>query len=1495
MASSDNPIDKIFNDVLNLGRKPESFSEKIEGLRRALYMPDDDYIDVFKKDKKLSSLITAEKASTPEQILDLFGRLKDRKILPESAFDVFRNASRNKSSIYFDEVNSSLFYKTEHDITTLPLKGRGGAVSFGGRDRKVNTLLRGNKVTPFIDEYYDYLAEADNVHIAASKFRESDLSKLLMEGVNLKGAYTPEESFWASRRSVLDMPSNPEFAKAFSNNRLYASTFSMLVKTGGRVVNPELQKLTGKIDYKRAFQTIKQFKTDYIDAVKNQLLDSGNPTSFVFTKPEFLGGEDKFLVSSPELSKRWGTRFEAHTLQKGLFQLAKLKTTDPKLVNRLAEEGIDATAPFMLAGENGKDMLSRMKLRVGVVDTTNDAVSRLLFQEGGALLTPSGAKLFAQNAPMGDLTFSSPSEDLIKSVERTFGINLGAGNVQSFSEHPANQLSSAHSLDRSRILKASGNERGLVKLLNTTDNRLAKVELTDSSLKLSFATPYKITPSSSEINITGRRYTARVMQDYHTLKGLIPDNTLGNIDVLMGADEFNKNIGTDAFLTNFAEKVRRRENAAEIFKNTFGLDAHISLDGKTKVIIPRVVDADTAYVQARNTLRKLKTGSKSDKLLAREIQEGNSLVTEGMLAKGIKGIRIFGLGGAARTDFMGDINMMNPVAISASKLKTMAAGSKHLGYSSHYEDPMVSLLMGSSEAWRSQSIGIRAGSGELFVSSKHIHSRYSRALLGKPGYIDPKSIVTIGKGGGFVLNGNRLKGLPTSIEAFGHSKGVSLDSLQGTILDQTGNKEGLLYLDLGENKSLNILGAEGSEKSYRYLPINLEAMRVKEGVHGKLVIGKNHPSYSMLESLITIDSNRNFSSNVIDDTLPSFQEGYFNLNKAIVGKEGLFQVSNSIIMPLGTRGRLAPQSGNYFDIASLDDARKLYTTRVSSSDLDDYLLRKSGTGKGVNAQIKQIKQSIKDKGYFYSMVSIDPMQRAEHANVMKVMVDKKIPRTSKIGQLNMEMHPFWYLLTERDTDRDAATIVPFTGLQNTKYSQSQLDSILEERWLKQQKLSEHFMWFYKHQLMAEVDPAKESAKRLSGLGKALVKAKDAVEYLSAYIGVSKSLGYSTVRASDSVMANLIAYGKRSAKSMGIDEKYVSGDMLDEILKPYASDKLRGEMAEKMWQNILQSPVQKGADSPLEVFSESLTEIGQKYKGKAFDHKAVIEETQQELVKLLSSSSKTRSFTDTEYLYKNFSEVKRTLDLMKADLERGAEYAIESGKAAKLALINAQAQVMAERIGPGAAIAASVPSYKGVNSIIQMTVGPETTPETIIKSGLEPAAGAGLTTGKGVGLPPRASTDLGANAAAEKAAVKAGESIAMEGAGEAADTLFSKASKYFNSSKGKTFALGAGVGAIAAAGIMSMTRNHEAPLPRQIDNRQPTDMAPNIFSTAPKIYGNNQSFAPRQRSSQPLSSMQPYRTSDFGGSSITIRDRSSPNNPYMIDRHIRDISNSDYVY
>jgi predicted ThiF/HesA family dinucleotide-utilizing enzyme len=75
-----------------------------------------------------------------------------------------------------------------------------------------------------------------------------------------------------------------------------------------------------------------------------------------------------------------------------------------------------------------------------------------------------------------------------------------------------------------------------------------------------------------------------------------------------------------------------------------------------------------------------------------------------------------------------------------------------------------------------------------------------------------------------------------------------------------------------------------------------------------------------------------------------------------------------------------------------------------------------------------------------------------------------------------------------------------------------------------------------------------------------------------------------------------------------------------------------------------------------------------------------------------------------------------------------------------------------------------------------------------------------------------------------------------------------------------------------------------------------DTGPEVYERPPKIYGTNQVFnASRRRSPETFSPVGTYRFGSENQSTVTIRDRRAPNNPYLLEQQMRNAAKSDYNY
>ena len=1477
MANQDNPISKTIEDVLGVSPKPRSFSEKVDLMRRATGIQSEHYFDVMRQTEGLSPLVGAKKGSQiaigAEQKQALLKELIGAGRLPKSAEGFFGILAEAQGNLIYQ--NNSLFYSEGARATAMPLQHSPGVVSFGGSTRKVSSLLDSYGRQGFLGAFYNQAASTGlDIHRAITQTRlDSPLSPLLDSGVYTRGIYTPEAGMWTGSKYAFFAPEGSRFPSTLANYQTAKRSFNIVLSTGGRVVPDELRQIDstiGRGDYEGAFRAIAQREAAYIDEMYGILQGQGDPTGYVFIKPEFLSGQkSKILLPGANLTRRFGSAFEQRQLTKGLYHLANIRSTRQQSADRLIAEGLDPFAPYMVEGVGTADMFSQMKMNIAVVDTNTLAESRLLFQEEGMVMTARGQQRMATQLPKGTLHFKSPSDELISAIETGFGVNVGAGNVQNLNVNLRDRISRQDWLslrqkavsemtDREKALftvyQNAGKYRGLFRNLNLDPSVLSKLEMSDSGIKLHFVTDGDVAPTAQEMITGGVRTTGIYNPDHPLLKkGMLPKGVLDNVDAFMDASTFKKTYGANVLLTNFIANVSERGDAEQIFREVFETEAVVSRAGKKRVVIPMIRSHDEALTQVNNILESWKgpNGPLDKRHLAQRVLEGTKVITSKMLNQGIKGVSIFGMGGGVRTDFMGDINLTNPLRFSTSKMETIASGARQLGYASPYDDPLFKSIASASSAWRSGAFGINPKTSGLVLGESNLLRRFSNALLANPGEVNPAHVVSL-QGNRFSIGGQALGATP-SASSFGHGRGgVPLSDLSNTVYGQATD---MLYVDLGKETKLSILGRE---RNYRYLPIPLEYLRMKEGVHGRIIVNKDNPAHAFLSAIESAE----FSG---DPT--KIAAAYEPFVKAIPGKGGLLDKSSHIVMGMGGRVRLTPQPRAYFSKADLTDPSRLFDSYISGAHFDEYLSTKRFSGPGAKGEVAALRKQVADQGFFYAAIGVDPMQRSEHLNVHRIRVDKSLRSGQRIGQVNMSMNPLWYLMTERDTDRDVANMLPLTGSR----------SALEDRIKKQEKLSRHFMWFYNRELMKGEDPASQ---RLNGL---MDRVKDAAgrvrEYFATYIGAPKSLGYTAVRASEQQMNILAGEGVSALRSAGVTLGAASDDMLSQMVAPFQADPEQLGVTQKLMQSIYQGAVQKGTGKgSLKQLGMDLVRIGNQYKGSRFDYGELVDRTTEAIVPFLEESGKDRAFMAMDYLVEKGMVPSASAELMKADLTRGATEALGTASAKK-EVIEAQAKLMAQYLGPGMVLAASVgKSVRTPTSILRkMKIFSD---DDATQSVLYPAAGITKE------APTSIDTPLGSRVGAE---------ALDRPVGEATESLLTRLKSFATSTKGRAMGVGMGVGAVAGAAAHALLSN-EAPMPREPDFRRPTDVMPEVYTTAPKLYGSDQFFgAPRLRAPERISYQNPYQFSSVGQSSITLRDRTSPMNPHLIEREMRNVARSDYNY
>ncbi len=1445
---SDNPIFKIVEDVLGLKTPPSSFNDKLtrldlllnNGIQQGPRLPIN---SLLRRENNLFESFGSTRYSGQIQVQGLQEKLLKSGLLPEQSRMFFDTASREGGSFYYNEGKQALFYGTSKNLTALPLQLPSGHVSIGGRSRAASRLQIVDDSGPmsYAEAYYTNLSAGSGdissragVHNAIVNARKSGIgslgrvSSLLRSGTTVRGISTPMEAGWVNDFYALTAgpKSTHPLLDAWKDRNLAQMSFAVMVKTGGRVIPSELSTMTGSTDVGANFNAIRDFNTNYVEQLGSYLESNNLLQGVPYIKPEYLGNKRKLLMGGLGAVREYGSKFEEHSIKKGLYQLAKMR--------------------------------NKVSLRVGVVDFETEAHSRMLFQEGGSYITRSGAgKLIGNSSlPMGSVKLNGIDEAGIAAAEQLFGFNLGEGSNlllnnnfsidrqeirNALSKMPLEDLTSKEAHLRT-LFQSSGRYRGALREMLLGGGKLGKVQLTEAGLNLDFVTQSGFQPGAFEYIVGARRTTGVTASP---IQQALSKEQLSNFDVFVSADEFKSMFGANVYLENFRAKASKYLSDQELR-------------------ITSVTNHDEAFAAAQDIVSNwARTGNEQQKRLAEEIVHGTEVLSSSNLGLGIKGIRGFNILGGIRTDFMGDINLMKPLTYTASKMLILASGAKQLGYKSHEDHPIYRMLKGQSVPWKEGLIGVRSKSNQLFLSEDHIMRQYASSLLGQTKGINIRAeqLISIGSDGRFMRGGIALDRLPGEMSYFSHHNGgYPIDALKNTLL---GIDEDLVYLDIGSPKTLNLLGLKkGGGREYSRIPIPLKYLRVNQGVRGNLTVGKSHPSYAMFKGLIELQRTGS-----IDRSEKLLAEGFFDINKALAGRKGLFNLHNTIRVPGGARARLIPGRTGYHNFANWTEESKLFDLVVNRQEFMSMLTRKSAMDP---RYVKNVRQVLDRGDPLHIIMGADPMQRSGHLSAYRlVMSDRKV-QGSKLGQLTVEAHPSALRAIERDTDRDVVSFLVSQGLDPS--SGDEMEALIG----KQTKQLAPFLWYDKYMSMKAVP---ESKLRLANMKFGNIK-----DHLSSIIGLPKSLGYTVTRASDTIMDNIIGYGVDGAKELGIISDDVSEGMIKSIIAPFEADPLKHSVSRNLLQNLFQGAVQKGSDkTSLTSLAENLVTTARKYRGENFNLENLVSDVSKEIKPFLLAN-KDRAFEAIDYFATQIPEVNESLSLIKHDLERGRNQVLDEVAEARLTkfrdiLATAQADLIASRVGPGMMLSSSVKSSpRGVESIIQSLKKSLGTPETVYKNVLSPATGVF-----------RADMSEGIGRTLEDDIVKAIEKSKTKG-------ILSQISDFIKTDRGHLLA-GIAIGAGAAGAIMGLSSGPQPPpMPRDIDSRQPTDMGPEIISKPPRIYGSNQVFgASKRRSPETFSSVGPYTMGVNSDPRITIRDKTAPMNPYLLEKHLKSVASSDYNY
>ena len=1528
--------------------------------------------DLFRLDKFTMLQGTAQYAGA--DIVTLGTELIGKGRLPASAANAFAAIREGGGTLYYNQSKNALYFgSTIADITdlgtavtALPLSTGKGMVQIGESSRSARgALILGaeNKAVfkgSFIDLFYDRFGaqagSSTNLGVLSGAARRTMNENI--EGIGsvrslLGGGFTDRginTSFEQGRALAGEYavgfysPENP-LRLAITKYKIANAGLAMSLKTSGRMVFEELG-LGKEATYKEALNAINTYRNDFFKTLPTALNQLGMLKTLPYIKPDSIVGK-KMVVGDFEnamfLSKVYGTQFEDHILKKGLYQARKVAQTTNITARGMAKAGLSPLSPYVVGGA-AQDGIFGTLSRVAVVDTHTLAGSMAYFGESGAYYTDTGALSLKKIYSKGTLNLANPSDNVIAAAERLFGINLAnqssgmlgnevdvtftrknIRNALRFKSMQFDALSPAEQ-DIRTILSSNRKYRGFFNQLartvkEGTQARISKVNLSGTSLKLDFVTPEAMTPNTVEMLMGLRRMSAGKMQAGNALVGLAQGH-----EFIMGVDELYKTHGPAFLMDQYIGNVMLKGEgfARKEFTDTFG-NAPVSgkIRGKTFYAADIGEDFDTGFGKLLTRLESLKT---QDKALYENITQGRIISTATSIP-GVKEARSFFLRTSGRTDFMSDINMLKPIRMTLAKMVSLGGAGAQLGYAMG-EDPLFQVFKGLSNPWRQGHLKLSSRYGQLMVGDGHWIKQFASAIASPETMTAPtRNVIKIGEKGGFIRIGKdgqeiALKSLPDISQFKYRNGGVQLAELKGTILDPSLLDSEMMYIDLGENfkTRLNLVGEGGVAKNYRYLPMPMQALRLK-GSQGALTINDRSAEKEIIEDLIALEKG--------GASATTHGIRYSKLFRSLMGKGGAFNKTGTSVISFGTRVRLTPQISPMANITDPNVIRefflnpeKLYEGHALKSEAYDYLNRqqtlapKGSKGSLHNSVLQAMRESIEKNKFFYAAVGIDPTQRAEHMFIEKInIVDDISPlgkqlaslRKKGIGLLGLAMHPLLPRMIERDLDKDVANLMPLHGLSIEGKTAEQSMKLIEERYMRQSKSMRHFMLFSYAQLSSEQN--KSLTDRFT---KVIKGAFGSIEdNLKAFLGVPKSLGYSITRGSESVMAALIDQGITGAKQLGLLEKGFTEESILKAIAPYIDEvgetagAVRLSVSKKLLQNVYQGAVQKGAgatkDSLLQL-SEDLLEIGDTYKGAAYNESNSVEAATKAVRRFLGNTdlddigAKNRSlqaltyFAEDPYYSAKYPIIKESTAALQEDLIKNngvlSDDITQKFKPLLAASLDAQAEMLGNFFGRALPIAASVQrGYRSAIGITQKILRKSITDKEVVENVISGVLGGGSSDSL-------YKEKLRGNLLDD-------ERKAIAAAKEGSDSLLGSVKKFFSKGNGKFFA-GLGVGAVAAAGIMSMFGGPEPmsppPMPRDIDGRQPMDMGPNIQASAPKVYGNNQVFAAsRNRSPETFSAAPRYNFGPGSDMRVTMRDKRQPMNPYLLEQQMNRVANRDFNY
>lgn len=472
----DNPMARIFSDVLKNGKGPKKLTDYL-GLITPGFKKFDEHIVkstadvsssvIFKSldpNKLIPNMGSLRQVSISDISGDLnFGSYAQSSFLRDVSDSSFLSGSgeRHNPIFLWDKNKKALFFGHETvGFAPLPIsRGRGplgGALVNIGYKSYSSVRMNGRSASDYIYSALNDMLGADRGNYgldrivkAANNFwgistnqnslgslleeksyqKAANVGKLLRGGVFVRGVNNSITSALNSstknivgfgRGHFIDSP----VGKLISNFSEAQKVVNYITKTGYSPVKGE--------DAVEAFEKAKGIIEAFPRIMFGTLQRMGVAEGYPYVNPKyFLGGNNLVIPHAENIKAIFGNLpLSKSAREKGLYQEFKIATLTTGQLERM---GAHALPPFMLrsyynaAKESAitNALYRGQPLTIGVMDFNNPLFSRLYTQEGGAIST--GSRKLATRLPTGEITLRVGSTAAADNLGSLFGVSFSGG------------------------------------------------------------------------------------------------------------------------------------------------------------------------------------------------------------------------------------------------------------------------------------------------------------------------------------------------------------------------------------------------------------------------------------------------------------------------------------------------------------------------------------------------------------------------------------------------------------------------------------------------------------------------------------------------------------------------------------------------------------------------------------------------------------------------------------------------------------------------------------------------------------------------------------------------------------------------------------------------------------------------------------------------------------------------------------------------------------